>query len=99
MIAGKKLQFGAEKCFVIHIGKEHEAYKNVEQCVNGWVLKNVSEFETGNTQLEDTLEHDIELSHVNSEKYLGHIISSDSKTTKNILKMKNKGIGIQNRII
>ena len=32
MIAGKKLQFCAEKCFVIHIGKEHEAYKSVEQC-------------------------------------------------------------------
>ena len=93
------LQFGAEKCFVIHIGKEHEAYKNVEQCVNGWVVKNVSEFETGNTTLEDTLDHDIELSHVNSEKYLGQIISSDSKNTKNILKMKNKGIGMQNRII
>ena len=59
----------------------------------------MSEFETGNTTLEDTLDHDIELSHVNSEKYLGQIISSDSKNTKNIQKMKNKGIGIQNRII
>ena len=98
-IAGKKLQFGAEKCFVIHIGSDHESYKNVEQRVNGWVVKSVKEFETGRTLLEDTLVDDIELSHVNSEKYLGQIISSDSKNTKNILKMRNKGIGIQNKVI
>ena len=72
--------------------------KNVEQCVNGWVVRTVNEFETGKTFLKDTLENDIELSHVNAEKYLGQVISSDSKNTKNILKMKNKGIGLQNKI-
>ena len=98
-IASKKLQFGADKCFVIHIGKEHEEYKHVEQRVNGWVVKSVEQYDTGENQWEDILSDDIELSHVNSEKYLGQIISSDSKNTKNILKMRNKGIGIQNKII
>ena len=98
-IATKKLQFGAEKCFVIHIGSEHEEYKNVELCVDGWVVKTVENFQTGQDVCEDTLDEDIELSHIEAEKYLGQIISSDSKNTKNILKMKNKGIGIQNKLI
>ena len=40
-----------------------------------------------------------EISHINSEKYLGQIISSDSKNSSNIEMLRNKGIGIQNRII
>ena len=59
-------------------------FDNVVQRVNGWVAKNVKEFETGRAVLEDTLVDDIELSHANSEKYLGQIITSDSKNTKNI---------------
>ena len=50
--------------------------------------------------MEDTLGEDInEISHINSEKYLGQIISSDSKNSSNIEMLRNKGIGIQNRII
>ena len=30
-----------------------------------------------------------------TDKYLGQVISYDSKNTKDILKMKNKGIGLQ----
>ena len=55
--------------------------------------------ETSAVKREDTLEGDTELSHMNSEKYLGQIISSDGKNTRNIKKIRNKGIGIQNRII
>ena len=97
-VATKKLQFGAEKCFVLHIGNKHEEYKNVEQCVNGWNVKIVNEIETGGSSCEDMLGDDIELSHIESERYLGQVISSDSKNTKNITKLKNKGIGIQNNI-
>ena len=34
-IALKKLQLGLKKCFVLHTGKEHEEYKNVELFVDG----------------------------------------------------------------
>ena len=40
-----------------------------------------------------------EISHVNSERYLGQIISSDSKNMKNIIKLRNKGIGDKNKVI
>ena len=77
---------------MIHIGKTHEDYKNVELCVDGWTVKTVDNCQVGEDNCEDTLEGDIELSHIEAEKYLGQIISSDSKNTKNILKMRNKGI-------
>ena len=48
----------------------------------------------------DTLNEDMnEISHINYEKYLGQVISSDSKNTHNIEQLRNKGIGIQNNII
>ena len=34
-----------------------------------------------------------------AEKYLGQIISSDSTTTKSIESLRNKGIGMQNKIV
>ena len=40
-----------------------------------------------------------EMSHIDTEKYLGQIISSDSKNTYNIESLRNKGIGIQNKIV
>ena len=36
---------------------------------------------------------------MNSEKYLGQILSSDAKKTKNITKLRNQGIGIKNKIV
>ena len=48
----------------------------------------------------DTLNEDMnEISHINYEKDLGQVISSDSRNTHNIEQLRNKGIGIQNNII
>ena len=48
----------------------------------------------------DTLNEDMnEMSHINYGKYLGQVISSDSKNTHNIEQLRNKGIGIKNNII
>ena len=40
-----------------------------------------------------------EMSHLNSEKYLGQILSYDAKNTKNITELRHKGIGITNKIV
>ena len=99
-LATKKLRLGAKKCFVMHVGNRHEDYKNIELVIDGWSVKRVENIDTGELELEDTYEEDMkEISHTNSENYLGQIISSDSKNTLNILKQRNKGIGIQNKII
>ena len=84
----------------MYIGNKHEDYKNIELCIDGWSVKKVESFSTGRTDLQDTLLEDInEVSHTDSEKYLGEFISSDGKNTININNLRNKGIGIQNKII
>ena len=80
--------------------KKHENYKNIELCIDGWNVKSVESILMGEMEWEDTLGENMnEISHITSEKYLGQIISSDSKTSSNIEMLRNKGIGIQNRII
>ena len=81
---------------MLHTGKVHE---NIELYVDGWAMKNVKDVETGEIKRQDILEGSMEISHLDSDKYLGQTLSADGKNTSNIEKMKNKGIGIQNRII
>ena len=95
-IAIKKLQLGPKKCSVLHTGKGHA---NIELYVDGWAMKNVKDVETGEIKRQDILEGSMEISHLDSDKYLGQTLGADGKNTSNIEKMKNKGIGIQNRII
>ena len=99
-LAINKLRLGPKKCFVMHIGNKHDDFKNIELCIDGWSVRKVESFLTGKTELQDTLQEDMkEVSHIDSEKYLGQVISSDSKNTININNQRNKGIGIQNKII
>ena len=95
-IAIKKLQLGPQKCSVLHTESEHE---NIPLFVDGWEIKDVKNVETGEMYRQDTLVGDMEISHMNSDKYLGQILSANGKNTKNIEKMTNKGVGIQNKII
>ena len=64
--------------------------------VDGWGVKGVESYDAEDTKWEDTLDQDMkEISHLDSEKYLGQILSSDSTNIKNIIKLRNKGIGIK----
>ena len=99
-IASKKLRLGAKKCFMMHVGNKHEDYKNNQLYVDGWDVKTVESYTAGEKDWIDTpVESMKEISHVNSERYLGQIISSDSKNTANITKLRNKGIGLKNKVI
>ena len=66
--------------------------------VDGWLMKDVTNVETGTTSRQDTLTGSIEMSHMNSEKYLGQVISSDGTNSKNIEKLRNKGIGLKTKL-
>ena len=50
---------------------------------------------------EDILDKDMkEISHLDSDKYLGQVLSSDSKNSENITKLRIKGIaGIKTKIV
>ena len=62
-------------------------------------MKSVKDVETGEDSRQDIFEGSMEMSHLGSDKYLGTTISADGRNTANIEKMRNKGIGLQTKII
>ena len=95
----KKLQFGPDKCHVLHIGKDHKDYLKVPHYVEGWKVSEAEDFHTGVTTVEESYDGEHLMSAEGVEKYLGQIISSDSTNTRNIEFIRNKGIGITNKIV
>ena len=66
----KKLRLGAKKCFTMHIGKDHEDYKNVQLFVDGWSVQTFENYDTGDMEINEILEDDMnEISHINAESY------------------------------
>ena len=83
----KKLQFGVKKCFKMHIGKAY----NEAVCPDGWDVKVVEDFNTKEVTKEDEYSGAQKMEEVSHEKYLGDIISSDGRNTKNITARVNRG--------
>ena len=69
-IAFKILQLGPNKYFVLHTGKDHEEYRNVEPFFNGWKLNSVEDVDTESDSREDTLTENMKIPHINSENTL-----------------------------
>ena len=78
----KKLQFGSQKCFKIHVGKNSACCPDLY--LDHWKLKKVEDFETGESEFVDTEIGEFKVSEATDEKYLGDIISYDGKNSKNI---------------
>ena len=95
----KKLQYGVEKCYKMHVGR----YCHTEICpdlhVDGWKLETVTDVVTGHTDETEEFSGMHEMKEVKTEKYLGDIISHDGKNVKNIIARKSKGTGIMNQIM
>ena len=67
--------------------------------MDGWKLVDVKDVETDKAIREDTMIGNMEISQMDDTKYLGQIISADGTNTKNIEKMRKKGIGLKNKVI
>ena len=94
------MRLGTKKCCTLHIGKQYDNYKHVPLFVDGWKVQTVESYDYNKSKWEDILEKDIkDISNLDSEKYLGQILSRDSRNIKNITKLRNKGIGIKNKVI
>ena len=92
----KKLQFGSDKCHQLHIGqKEHLA---PALFIDNWEVVKVDETKTGVSNLKDVNSGDIRIENTEEEKYLGDIITSDGKNTRNIHARRTKGLGIIDQI-
>ena len=63
----KMLRLWAEKCNMMHVGNNHEDYKNIQLCVDGWSVKTVENYDTSELKWEDILDDTMkEISHINS---------------------------------
>ena len=67
--------------------------------VDGWEVEKVENVETGDTRDKEVNSGEYKMSTVDSEKYLGDILSNDGKNIKNVTARKNRGIGIVTQII
>ena len=95
----KKLQYGVEKCFKMHVGRKYNQEICPDLYVNGWKLKTVSEVETGLFKQLDEESGLHEMKKVDNEKYLGDIVTNDGKNHKNMLARRNRGIGVVTQIM
>ena len=96
--SSKKLQFGAQKCRKMHIGKQREEFKCHPIYVESWKEE---DFENANDEnvVQDISIGKVEMKDTEEEKYLGDVISSDGKNSKNIKARVNKGKGIVKKIL
>ena len=95
----KKLQFGAQKCKKLHVGKVCEEFKCQTLEVDEWKEVEILNEETGVDEIEDICEGTEVMEEKMDEKYLGDIISRDGKNIKNVKSRVAKGRGIINKIM
>ena len=86
----KKLQYGTSKCFKMHVGKTHIPEVCPDLAIDGWKIKETNEVETNVFDVEDELDGAYNMESVDSEKYLGDIISNDGKNIKTFLQGKTE---------
>ena len=88
----KKLQFGGDKCHIMHVGKGNK-HKCPDLFIDQWEFRKVNQLETGFSNLEEYLGEAYKMENVDSDKYLGDLISADGSNLKNILARKQRGFG------
>ena len=92
----KKLQFGPDKCHQLHVGKANVCCPDLY--IDEWKLEKKDELKTGVENLVDILVDQHKIENVTQEKYLGDIITTDGKNTKNIEAREAKAQGIIKQI-
>ena len=78
-ISSKKLQFGAEKCKKLCIGKTHKELTCPDLNIDGWKEIVVKRIETGDLINKDIYEGEELILTEHNEKYLGDIVTDDGK--------------------
>ena len=87
----KKLQFGADKCHKLHVGKQCDFCPNLY--IDKWKMEETEEVETGVTSLEEVLDEAHLMEMKDEDKYLGDFIMNNGRNTKNIKSRRDKGEG------
>ena len=96
--AVKRLQFGPDKCHIMHVGSNIPEYKKPKLFVDGWEMKEIINMNTGKVEDHESFQGDCMITESSNEKYLGQIISNDGTNTANVKNRSNKGSGMTNTI-
>ena len=94
--AVKRLQFGPDKCHVMHVGIDIPNHKKMNLYVDGWQLHEVQSKNTHEIELQETFDGEHGMEESGNEKYLGQIISNDGSNVKNVAFRAGKGTGMVN---
>ena len=94
----KKLQFGAQKCKKLHVGRFCEDFKCQTLKVDTWKEVEFRDEETGVDEIEDVHIGEEIMEEKDEEKY-EDVISTDGKNIKNVKARVAKGKGIASRIL
>ena len=85
----KKLQFGEDKCFKMHVGRDNTICPDL--LIDKWNTVHVEKSSKSESSLKDVYAGKHKIEDRKNEKYLGDIIDSSGKNHKNIEKRVNKG--------
>ena len=96
--AVKMLQFGPDKCHIMHVGMNIPAYKKSKLFVDGWEMKEITDKNTGEVKNHESFQGGCIITESSNEKYLGQIITSDGTNAANVKNRCNKGAGMINTI-
>ena len=88
----KKLQYGENKCVKLHLGQQKEYCPDLK--INTWKVKCVDSHSSTEYEMSDEVGDLHQLKNSDSQKYLGDILSADTKNYKNIQERKKKGLSI-----
>ena len=92
----KRLQFGAQKCHKLHIGRNCGICPDME--IDTWNLEKSSDNITSVVELVDAEGQKHILEEVITAKYLGDIIQADGKNDRNIQERKIRGLAASRQI-
>ena len=93
----KKLRFGTDKCYKLHIGKDKSLCQDL--FIDKWKLEPKKDILTSVCDYEDIEDDEVQMKKTNDTKYLGETISVDSSNTKNITERVRRGINAGKTII
>ena len=93
----KKLQFGADKCVHMHIGKQTPYCPDL-YC-DKLELKKSDETRLDIRNLQDVLGKEHPMKNSDEQKYLGYLINSNGSNKSNIAAKRGKGIGCVKQIL
>ena len=93
-----KLQFGADKCVKLHVGKKYNKDKCAKPKVDVW-KEELKTNKDGKEELVDVYGGKVEVKEVKEKKYLGEIITNDNKNERNIQDKVCKATGNVNKVI